>query len=84
MKTGGNHPSFVDCDLGDSGFDDRSKATFTDTDAKNGVGSIFGEGSLTMIVAFVALIASVASIVVNVTNHKKTNVPADAGAADNE
>lgn len=84
LKTGGNHPSFVDCDLGDSGFDDRSKATFTDTDAKNGVGSIFGEGSLTMIVAFVALIASVASIVVNVTNHKKTNVPADAGAADNE
>jgi predicted outer membrane repeat protein len=48
------------------------------------IASIFGEGSLTMIVALAALIASVAAIVVNVTNSKKKTVPADAGAADNE
>ena len=71
LKKAGNHPSFVDCDLGNSRFDDRSKAKFTDTDAQNGVGSIFGEGSLTMIISLVALIASVAAIVVNVSSKKK-------------
>ena len=42
------------------------------------VGSIFGEGSLAMIVAFVALIASVASIIVNVTARKKQSGPVTA------
>ena len=42
------------------------------------VGSIFGEGSLAMIVAFVALIASIASIIVNVTERKKKAVPVTA------
>jgi hypothetical protein len=35
------------------------------------IGSIFGEGSLSMIVAFVALIASVAALVVNASSVKK-------------
>lgn len=42
------------CDLGDTTFDDKSMVV--------GVGSVFGEGSLTMIVALLALIASVVSI----------------------
>ncbi|MBO5968076.1 MAG: hypothetical protein J6S14_06215, partial [Clostridia bacterium] len=51
---------------------------FVDSDAPNGVGSIFGEGSLALIVAFVALIASIASIIVNVTERKKKTVPVTA------
>ena len=81
LKTAGNHPSFVDCDLGDASFDDRSKAKFTDTDAENGVGSIFGEGSLTMIIAILALVASAASICLTVVLFKKNAVSATANGA---
>jgi hypothetical protein len=73
---------FTGCDLGDSVFNDRSRATF---DGKTGVGSIFGEGSLSMIISFVALIASVAAIVVNVSSKKKVvPVAANNEAADIE
>ena len=64
---------FVNCSFGNSTFNDRSRATFED-DSKFPA-SLFGEGSLSMIVAFVALIASVASIIVNVTERKKKTVP---------
>ena len=64
--------TFVDCDFGDATFNNRRAATFE----SSGSGSIFGEGSLTMIVALVALIASVASIIVNLTSNKKECVPA--------
>ena len=47
-------------------------------------GSIFGEGSLSMIVAFTALIASVASIVVNVSGKIKASPEAKNNAADND
>ena len=56
-----------DCAIGDTNFEDKGKV--------EGLGSLFGEGSPAMIVAFVALIASVASIIVNVTARKKKNVP---------
>ena len=39
--------------------------------------SIFGEGSLTLIVAFVVLVASATSIVVNLASRKKENSRAD-------
>lgn len=55
------------CVIGDTNFEDKGKV--------EGVGSLFGEGSLAMIVAFVALITSVASIIVIVTARKKKNVP---------
>ena len=73
----GNQLEFTNCDLGNSTFNDRSRATF---DGAVGAGSIFGEGSLAMIVSFVALIASAAAIVVNVSSKKKV-LPA---AANNE
>ena len=47
------------------------------------VGSIFGEGSLTMIVAFTALIASAAAILVSVSTKKKA-VPAVADTVAND
>jgi hypothetical protein len=59
-----------DCVIGDTNFEDKGKV--------EGVGSLFGEGSLAMIVAFVALIASIASIIVNVTARKKKTVPVTA------
>ena len=46
-----------------------------DTDAENGAASIFGEGSLAVIISFVALIVSVASIIAIVTARKKKTVP---------
>ena len=67
---------FVNCSFGNSTFNDRSYATFED-DSKFPA-SIFGEGSLALIVASVALIASIASIIVNVTERKKKTVPVTA------
>ena len=67
---------FVNCSFGNSTYNDRSRATFED-DSKFPA-SLFGEGSLSMIVAFVALIASIASIIVNVTARKKKTVPVTA------
>ena len=68
----GNQLDFKTCDLGDSTYNDRSRATF---DGSAGVGSIFGKGSFTTIVACVALIASVGAIVANISSKKKA-VPA--------
>ena len=57
----------TDCTLGDTTFKDKNMVTFSD----KAVGSIFGEGSLTMIVAITALIASAAAIFVSVSSKKK-------------
>ena len=64
-----------DCNLGNSTFENVKNYVIVDTDAENGAASIFGEGSLALIVASVALIASIASIIVNVTARKKKTVP---------
>lgn len=61
--------SLINCDLGDTTFKDKQYIDFGDG---SGTGSIFGEGSLTMIVSVIALIASVASIIVNVSSKNKT------------
>ena len=66
---------FVNCSFGNSTYNDRSRATFEDSKFP---ASIFGEGSLALIVASVALIASIASIIVNVTERKKKTVPVTA------
>ena len=62
-----NTLTMTDCTLGDTTFENKGMV--------EGVGSIFGEGSLTMIVAITALIASAAAIVVSVSSKKKA-VPA--------
>jgi hypothetical protein len=73
--------SFVDCQLSDATFNNKSAAKFVDTDTQNSAGSIFGEGSLTMIVALLALIASAVSIFLTVYYNKKKAVPV---AVDNK
>lgn len=84
---------FENCDMGDSKYDewaidylkfvDCENAPNANDDARR-YGSIFGEGSLAMIVAFAALIASIASIIVNVTARKKKTVPVTATESDEE
>ena len=69
-----NKLDFIDCDFGDSTFNDRSRATF---DGAAGVGSVFGEGSFSMIVSLAALIASGISIFL-IVDMKKKLVPATA------
>ena len=71
--------AFNNCELGNSTFGHRDRATF---DGKAGVGSIFGEGSLTMIVALLALIASAVSIFLTVYYNKKKAVPVTANNAE--
>jgi hypothetical protein len=69
--------AMIDCVLGDTTFDDKNMV--------EGVGSFIGDGSLTMIVAFVVLIASIASIIVNVSSKKKKAISATAnGTAETE
>jgi hypothetical protein len=75
--------TFVDCDFGEATFNNKNAVTFVGGTVSNGVGSIFGEGSLAMIVAFVALIVSVAAIIVNISS-KKNKVAAPQTAAEDE
>ena len=77
----GNKLTFENCEFGDATFNDTSRATFVNNTA-NGkslrVGSIFGEGSLTMIVAILALASSAVSISLTVYYNKKKAAPATA------
>ena len=68
------------CDLGDTTYEDKSKVDFMDGSARAMAGSIFGEGSLTMIVALLALIASGVAIFLVVYYNKKKAAPATADA----
>jgi hypothetical protein len=61
--------AMIDCDLGDTTFADKGDIDFGD--GFNSTASIFGEGSLTTIVAITALIASAAAIFVSVSSKKK-------------
>ena len=65
------------CVIGDTNFEDKGKV--------EGVGSLFGEGSLSMIVAFLSLIASGVAIFLVVYYNKKKAAPVAAnGATDTE
>jgi hypothetical protein len=70
----------IDCQFEGSAFEKQEYIKITDSDAKKGIGSLFGEGSLSMIVSFIALIASAAAIVSNVSSKKKEATE----TADNE
>ena len=64
----------MDCQFGDATFNNESAAKFIDTDTQNRAGSIFGDGSLVMIVAILALITSGISICMTVIYNKKKAV----------
>ena len=66
------------CDMGNSTYDGLENIKFVDCENApkgNVIGSIFGEGSLTMIVALLALIASGVSIFLTVYYNKKKAAP---------
>jgi hypothetical protein len=71
---------FKDCDLGDTTF---NNTKYIDFGKGVGAGSIFGEGSLTMIVSILALVSSVAAIGISLTSKKKA-VPTTASNAKTE
>ena len=75
--------TFVGCDFANSTFNDRSRATFENAPRGKSlrVGSLLGEGSLTTIFVFIALIDSVVSIYMIVLYKKKNAVPATANNA---
>ena len=76
--------NFVDCLFGNATFNNKSAAKFVDTDTQNRAGSIFGDGTLTMIVAILALIISGISICTTVVYNKKKAVPVAAERAADE
>ena len=67
-----------DCELGDTTFENKKRIDFGNS---AGVGSIFGEGSLSMIVAIPALVASAVAIFL-VLDMKKKAVPATVNGAN--
>ena len=74
---------FLDCDFGNNTIlMNYPKANLVDSDAPDGAASIFGEGSLTMIIAMLALASSVAALCVSVGIYKKKTVPATANGAE--
>ena len=68
------------CTLGDTTYEDKAKVNFIGSNARAMTGSIFGEGSLTMIVALLALSASGVAIFLVVYYNKKKAAPATADA----
>ena len=78
---------FRDCSMGDSDYPEfRAKnIEFQDADGNVlGVGSIFGAGSLTMVVSLLALVASCVAIGFSFFVYKKTAVPASAASGEDE
>ena len=72
LNAAGKGPTFINCDMGNSTYNDRNSVQIKN----GGTGSIFGEGSFAMIVSFVSLIVSVAAIIVNVSSKKnKVSAP---------
>ena len=73
----GDGPTFVNCDMGNSTYNDRNRVQIKN----GGTGSIFGEGSFPMIIAILSLIASGVAIFLVVYYNKKKAVPAIANNA---
>ena len=73
----GDGPTFVNCDMGNSTYNDRNRVQIKN----GGISSIFGEGSFPMIIALLSLIASGVAIFLVVYYNKKKAVPAIANNA---
>ena len=69
--------TFIDCDMGNSTYNDRNSVQIKN----GGTSSIFGEGSFSMIIAILSLIASGVAIFLVVYYNKKKAVPAIANNA---
>ena len=70
-----------DCIVENATFNTEKYVTFKNS-SEHAVGSIFSEGTLTMIISITALVASVAAIGVSVTLNKKKATPAQENDED--
>ena len=77
LNAAGKGPTFIDCDMGNSTYSDRNSVQIKN----GGTSSIFGEGSFSMIIAILSLIASGVAIFLVVYYNKKKAVPAIANNA---
>ena len=65
--------SFMDCKFANTTFENKNYADFY-TDGNFGPGSIFGEGSLAIVISILALVASLVSIGITIVFNKKKKV----------
>ena len=68
--------TFEDCIVEDATFNTEKYVTFKNS-SETAAGSIFSEGSLSMVVSIAALVASVAAIVVTISSNKKKKAVAE-------
>ena len=81
FRVHGETLKFIDCKMSESTYFDKDCIVFEDTDApnsNNSPASIFGEGSLSMIISILSLIASGVAIFLVVYYNKKKAVPVAA------
>lgn len=72
----------IDCEMGDSTYKDKDEIEFINTTRGRALaGSLFGEGSLVMIISILALVVSVVSICLTIAFSKKKTAPASADTA---
>ena len=76
----GSFAEFDNCELGDSTFNDASRVSIVNSARAKRFGSMFGEGSLAMIVSLLAIITSGVCIFL-VVDMKKKLVPVAANGA---
>ena len=77
----GGEVELIDCELGSSTFNDASRVIIVDSARAKRFGSMFGEGSLAMIVSLLAIITSGVCIFLVVDMKKKLVHVAANGAA---
>lgn len=75
--------TFIDCEMGESTYEDMNLVKFVSTGAAPGssVGSIFGAGSLAMIVALLSLVVSVVAVWLAVSYNKQRAALATANGS---
>ena len=63
--------TFDNCDFGDSTFENKQFATFSGASADASAGSLFGEGSSSMLVSLLSLIVAIVSMTTVMVDKKK-------------
>lgn len=76
--------TFYECDMGNSSYVECPGLQFVDCGVTGHVGSIFGEGSLSVIISVLALVSSAVSICLTITFQRKKVAPAVAIESKNE
>jgi hypothetical protein len=82
LGNGNANITFVDCDFGEATFDNKGAAKFETSGDLNITGSIFGEGSVAMIVAVLALFVATVAICLTMNYKKKKAVLAADNSED--